>query len=135
MTIRPDFLPAYLLQHAAVLSGAVAASAAQAATPAGGRGSVVDYCRAQGFPFEPDLIARYLASLLAKPFVILAGVSGTGKSKLAELVAEYYTRSALGPGSRHFLYETVGAAFVFTPAKGEPDRNRFALVPVRPGLD
>jgi hypothetical protein len=132
VTIRPDLLPAYLLQHSAVLSGAVGASAAQAATPPGGGGSVVDYCHAQGFPFEPDLIARYIASLLAKPFVILAGVSGTGKSKLAELVAEYYARSTVATSPATSAVAKPGSGFVFTAARGEPDRRRFALVPVRP---
>jgi len=131
VTMRPDFLPAYLSQHSAVLTGAVGAADAQAATPLGGGGTVVDYCRAQGFPFEPDLIARYIASLQAKPFVILAGVSGTGKSKLAELVAEFYTRSAPA-GAASATAATSGSGFVFAAAKSAPDRNRFALVPVRP---
>ena len=132
VTMQPDLLPAYLIQHTAVLSGAVGASAAQAATPPGGGGSVVDYCRAQGFPFEPDLIARYIASFLAKPFVILAGVSGTGKSKLGELVAEYYTRPTLDAASAGFSTAKLGSSFVFAAARGTPDIGRFALVPVRP---
>jgi len=41
-----------------------------------------------GFVFEPWEIATYIAALRTKPFVILAGVSGTGKSKLPKLVAE-----------------------------------------------
>jgi MoxR-like ATPase len=74
------------------------ADQAAQATPQLGFATVVDYCRSQGFPFEPDFIARYLASLLAKPIVILAGVSGTGKSKLTELVAEFYcTTVSQGP--------------------------------------
>jgi hypothetical protein len=136
VTMRPDLFPAYLLQHSAVLSGSVGASAAQEATPTGGDGNVVDYCRSRGFPFEPDLIARYIASLLAKPFVILAGVSGTGKSKLAELVAEYFTRSTQTPGAAlptaATATVTAGGSFVFVAAKGAPDPRRFALVPVRP---
>ncbi|NCT98302.1 MAG: hypothetical protein GXD23_13105 [Comamonadaceae bacterium] len=132
VTMRPDLFPAYLLQHSAVLSGSVGASAALAATPVGGAGNVADYCRSQGFPFEPDLIARYIASFLAKPFVILAGVSGTGKSKLAELVAEYFTRSAQTPGVAAPTTATAGSGFVFVAAKGAPDLERFALVPVRP---
>jgi 5-methylcytosine-specific restriction endonuclease McrBC GTP-binding regulatory subunit McrB len=51
---------------------------------------VGQFCQERGFYFQPDLIARYLAALLTKPFVILAGISGTGKSKLAQLVAEFY---------------------------------------------
>jgi hypothetical protein len=134
VTMRPDLFPAYLLQHSAVLSGSVGAAAALAATPVGGAGNVVDYCRSRGFPFEPDLIARYIASLLAKPFVILAGVSGTGKSKLTELVAEYFTRSAQTPRAPapSPATETPGDSFVFVAAMGAPDPERFALVPVRP---
>lgn len=42
----------------------------------------------EGFLFQPWQLAAYLAALRTKPFVILAGVSGTGKSKLPQLVAE-----------------------------------------------
>ncbi|MFM7038414.1 MAG: AAA family ATPase [Planctomycetaceae bacterium] len=42
----------------------------------------------KGFQFEPWQIAAYITALRTKPFVILAGVSGTGKSKLPALVAE-----------------------------------------------
>lgn len=94
VTMRPSMLPAFLLNHESVLKGTMAAEQAEAAMSRLDLPTVVDYCRAQGFPFEPDLLARYIASLLAKPFVILAGVSGTGKSKLAELVAEFYTLTA-----------------------------------------
>ena len=40
-----------------------------------------------GFVFEPWQLAAYVTALRTKPFVILAGVSGTGKSKLPSLVA------------------------------------------------
>lgn len=43
----------------------------------------------QGWRFEPWLIAAYLTALKTKPFVILAGVSGTGKSKLPALICEH----------------------------------------------
>jgi MrcB-like, N-terminal domain/AAA domain (dynein-related subfamily) len=42
----------------------------------------------RGFVFEPWQIAAYVTALRTKPFVILAGVSGTGKSRLPALVAE-----------------------------------------------
>lgn len=42
----------------------------------------------RGFSFEPWQIAAYVTALRTKPFVILAGVSGTGKSKLPALVSE-----------------------------------------------
>lgn len=41
-----------------------------------------------GYVFEPWQIAAYITALRTKPFVILAGVSGTGKTKLPMLVAE-----------------------------------------------
>jgi len=41
-----------------------------------------------GFVFEPWQIAAYIAALKTKPFVILAGVTGTGKSTLPALVAQ-----------------------------------------------
>jgi 5-methylcytosine-specific restriction enzyme B len=42
---------------------------------------------AQGFVFQPWQIATYITAVRTKPFVILAGVTGTGKSKLPALVA------------------------------------------------
>jgi hypothetical protein len=44
---------------------------------------------ADGFTFEPWQIATYVTAIRTKPFVILAGVSGTGKSKLPALVAKH----------------------------------------------
>jgi hypothetical protein len=42
---------------------------------------------ADGFVFEPWQVGSYVAALKTKPFVILAGITGTGKSKLPTLVA------------------------------------------------
>ncbi|ANY72827.1 hypothetical protein BBD41_09645 [Paenibacillus ihbetae] len=60
----------------------------------------------RGFHYPPGLIENLYLSLKTKPFVILAGVSGTGKTKLVKLFAE-----ALG-------------------ATG--DNGQFSLIPVRP---
>ncbi len=49
---------------------------------------VIDYIADQDFIYEPWQIAQYITALRTKPFVILAGITGTGKSKLAALVAE-----------------------------------------------
>ena len=43
---------------------------------------------ASGFVYEPWQIAAFVTALRTKPFVILAGVSGTGKSRLPRLVAQ-----------------------------------------------
>ncbi|MFB5269835.1 MrcB family domain-containing protein [Paenibacillus enshidis] len=46
------------------------------------------YIEQRGFHYPKGLIENLYLSLKTKPFVILAGVSGTGKTKLVELFAE-----------------------------------------------
>ncbi len=50
--------------------------------------ALLAYLDARGFVYEPWQVAAFVAALRTKPFVILAGVTGTGKSKLPVLVAE-----------------------------------------------
>lgn len=64
------------------------------------------YIKNKGFHFPDGLIENLYLCLKTKPFVILAGVSGTGKTKLVKLFAE-----ALGAVSQN---------------------NQFTLIPVRP---
>jgi energy-coupling factor transporter ATP-binding protein EcfA2 len=49
---------------------------------------IARFCAARGYQFLRSTIRGLYASLRAKPFVILAGNSGTGKSRLARLFAE-----------------------------------------------
>ena len=42
----------------------------------------------KGFHYSKDVIFDYYLSLITKPFVILTGISGSGKSKIAEIFAE-----------------------------------------------
>lgn len=44
-----------------------------------------------GLLFDRDLLYRYTVSLLTKPFVILSGLSGSGKTKLALSFAKWIT--------------------------------------------
>ena len=53
------------------------------------RHELYDYLETQGFRFPEWLVTDYVISMAAKPFVLLSGISGTGKTKLAQLVAEY----------------------------------------------
>mgnify|MGYP003901294403 CR=1 FL=1 len=46
------------------------------------------YITAKGFSYEDSLIKNFYLSLKSKPFVILAGTSGTGKTKLVKLFAD-----------------------------------------------
>jgi len=50
-----------------------------------------EYALGQGFTFPPYRLRSYYVALKTKPFAILSGVSGTGKTRLAELFAEAMT--------------------------------------------
>ena len=64
------------------------------------------YIASKGFRYEDGLIENFYLSLKSKPFVILAGISGTGKTRLVKLFAE-----------------AVGATI---------ENGRYKMVPVRP---
>lgn len=64
------------------------------------------YIKSKGYLYSDQLIYNIYLSLKTKPFVILSGISGTGKSKLVKLLAQ-----SLGATS---------------------ENNRFTLIPVRP---
>ncbi|ASS74252.1 hypothetical protein CIG75_04140 [Tumebacillus algifaecis] len=68
--------------------------------------SVKLFIKQQGFSYPDYLFENFYLSLKSKPFVILAGISGTGKTKLVKLFAE-----ALG---------------------ATKDNGQFELIPVRP---
>lgn len=67
---------------------------------------IYQYINGKGYIYELSLTKNFFLCLKTKPFIILAGISGTGKSKLAELFAE-----------------AVGAT---------TENGRFVLIPVRP---
>jgi len=50
--------------------------------------SLIRYFEAKGFQFDEKQVAAFYAALKTKGFVILSGLSGTGKTKLAQLFAE-----------------------------------------------
>ena len=61
-----------------------------------------------GFQNAPGLIRRFLASLATKPFVILTGNSGTGKTKLATLLAHWLAGDSAQSNQRYAVVP-VGA--------------------------
>jgi len=65
-----------------------------------------NYIHNKGFYYSYEDLCNFFLSLKTKPFVILAGISGTGKSKLIRLFAE-----------------AVGATV---------ENGRFSIIPVRP---
>lgn len=67
----------------------------------------LDYLNNRGFFFDKKTIENYLLSLKVKPFVILSGNSGTGKTKLSQLFAEYLDPCNNKYYSGDGLYEIV----------------------------
>jgi 5-methylcytosine-specific restriction endonuclease McrBC GTP-binding regulatory subunit McrB len=65
-------------------------------------GRIKNYIEAKGFSYEDGLIENFYLSLKSKPFVILAGTSGTGKTRLVKLFAE-----AVGANTSNGRYKMV----------------------------
>ncbi len=49
-------------------------------------------CEAPGLKFPDSVMTRFVAALLAKPFVILTGLSGSGKTKLAQAFVRWISK-------------------------------------------
>lgn len=58
--------------------------------------------------FQTDFARRYITSLLAKPFVILTGNSGTGKTRISKQFAEYLEEVS-EDGEKNWILAPVGA--------------------------
>ncbi|SMC26646.1 AAA domain (dynein-related subfamily) [Desulfacinum hydrothermale DSM 13146] len=56
--------------------------------------NIYDFYRAKRLRFSGEIIARYFLSLQTKPFVILTGISGTGKTKIAQIFADFILQEA-----------------------------------------
>ncbi|WP_052661633.1 McrB family protein [Clostridium butyricum] len=67
---------------------------------------IYSYITNKGYTYDKSLIKNLYTSLKTKPFVILSGISGTGKSKIVE-----------------FFAKALGAT---------TENNRFKLLPVKP---
>ncbi len=84
---------------------------------------IKNYIAAKGFTYPDGLIENFYLSLKSKPFVILAGTSGTGKTKLVNLFAEaigaeYYmvpVRPDWSDGSDLFGYNNLNGDFIEGP--------------------
>jgi MoxR-like ATPase len=59
--------------------------------------------------FSDELIVRFCAALLARRFLVLTGLSGSGKTKLAEAFARWLTPPVVGATSTYYKIIPVGA--------------------------
>lgn len=50
------------------------------------------FVKGRGYFFSEEILARFVYSLSWKPVVILAGISGSGKTKIAQLFAEFMSK-------------------------------------------
>ncbi len=85
------------------------------------------YITESGYYFERETLLNYHICLKTRPFVILAGLSGTGKSKLSQLYAEalghktHYLRLPVRPNwsDDHYLlgyFNTITNKYMTAPA-------------------
>lgn len=113
----------------------------------------VSYARSLHFDFSLDLVRAYYLALQTRPFVILSGVAGTGKTKLALLMAQFLCLDAqssrgnphiafipvrpdwLDPHALLGYYDTLAAVYRPTPflslllrAYHDPDNPYFAIL-------
>jgi MoxR-like ATPase len=66
--------------------------------------SFYDACNLSGLKYLTSLITRYISSLATKPFVLLSGLSGSGKTKLAQCFAQWICED-----TRQYCIVPVGA--------------------------
>lgn len=100
-----------------------------------------------GFRFNEELPLRVLASLSAKPFLLLTGLSGSGKTKIAQLLAHWLNPAyrlvavgadwtsnenllgypdALNPG--HYCQPDSGVLELILFAAADPDNPYFLIL-------
>ena len=65
----------------------------QEITERGKKKTLLDYLRSEGYLYPEHLIAQFYTALKTKGFVILSGLTGTGKTKIAQELAELLDQS------------------------------------------
>lgn len=85
-------------------------------------GDLVRHLSAQGLHYGRDLLATYLAALMTKGFVILSGLSGSGKTRLALDAGRYLGEAKLVP-VRPDWTDSKGAFGYLNPLTGSYQRT------------
>ncbi|QOJ28706.1 MAG: hypothetical protein HRU80_07360 [Ignavibacteriales bacterium] len=85
---------------------------------------IIESITATNLIYSPEIITRFIAALLTKPFIILTGLSGSGKTKLAHSIVKLFCSS-----SEQYKLVPVGADWTSRePMLGFPDsieKNRY----------
>jgi tRNA uridine 5-carbamoylmethylation protein Kti12 len=76
--------------------------------------SFYGYLVENGYYFNKEIVENYLLSLKVKPFVILTGNSGTGKTKLSQLFAKFLANSSVEVTNDLQDYVVVNAPLNFS---------------------
>jgi MoxR-like ATPase len=80
------------------LSAPVHAPVAPAASGSNGWfESLVDSVEEAGLQVEPELLQRVCAALLARRFIVLSGLSGSGKTQVAMAIARWFSGAGIDP--------------------------------------
>ncbi|MED3957667.1 HI_0552 family protein [Priestia aryabhattai] len=82
-----------------------------------------EYVKARGFTFDQDLLNNYILSLKSKPFVILSGISGTGKTKIAQFFAEYMCQDE----KKLIISNEEEASYIYKIQKYNIEYSRFTI--------
>lgn len=82
-------------------------------------GDLYLYFQNKNFFFSKEILTRYFMSLKTKPFVILTGISGTGKTKIAQIFADYICQDETP--------EERGKRIAFVPVKPDWMDNKGLL--------
>ena len=90
-------------------------------------GSFYDYLSHNGFLFDKKIIENYLLSLKVKPFVILTGNSGTGKTRLSNLFAEYLMENNPKNQEINISFEEDDKGYITFKDKNSYLSHHFAL--------